>query len=101
MQAIIAVLLITIGSIGYSAVQLETQFDLTDFLSDEMETMQTRNSMYDSYESSTWKEVNILIINSTGDGIIQDDSKFLTGLWILDREISTTRVVVELSLIHI
>ncbi|RAH10745.1 MAG: hypothetical protein CMA23_003235 [Methanobacteriota archaeon] len=93
-QVIIAVLLITIGSIGYSAVQLETQFDLTDFLSDEMETMETRNAMYDSYESSTWKEVNILIVNSTGDGVIQDDTTFLTGLWILDREISTTRGVV-------
>ena len=93
-QVLVAVLLITIGSVGYSSIKLETQFDLTDFLSEEMETMQSRTAMYESYESSTWKEVSILIVNQTGTGIIVDDSQFLDGLWILDMQIQSTRGVV-------
>ena len=93
-QVLVAVLLITIGSVGYSSIKLETQFDLTDFLSEEMDTMQSRTAMYESYESSTWKEVSILIVNQTGTGIIVDDSQFLDGLWILDMQIQSTRGVV-------
>ena len=93
-QVLVAVLLITIGSIGYSSIKLETQFDLTDFLSEDMDTMQSRTAMYDSYESSTWKEVSILIVNGSGTGIILDNSQFLDGLWILDMQIQSTRGVV-------
>ena len=93
-QVLVAVLLITIGSIGYSSIKLETQFDLTDFLSEEMNSMQSRSAMYDSYESSTWKEVSILLVNESGSGIIQDDTQFLNGLWILDLQIQSTRGVV-------
>ena len=93
-QVLVAVLLITIGSIGYSSIKLETQFDLTDFLSDEMDSMQSRTAMYDSYESSTWKEVSILLVNESGTGIIPDDTQFLNGLWILDLQIQSTRGVV-------
>ena len=93
-QVIVAVLLITIGSIGYSSIKLETQFDLTDFLSSDMDSMQSRSAMYDSYESSTWKEVSILLVNDSGTGIIPDDSDFLAGLWILDLQIQSTRGVV-------
>ena len=59
-----------------------------------MDTMQSRTAMYESYESSTWKEVSILIVNQTGTGIIVDDSEFLDGLWILDMQIQSTRGVV-------
>ncbi|MEC8722047.1 MAG: MMPL family transporter [Candidatus Thermoplasmatota archaeon] len=93
-QVLVAVLLITIGSVGYSSIKLETQFDLTDFLSEEMDTMQSRTAMYESYESSTWKEVSILIVNQTGTDKIVDDSEFLDGLWILDMQIQSTRGVV-------
>ena len=93
-QVLVAVLLITIGSIGYSSIKLETQFDLTDFLSNDMDTMQSRTAMYDSYESSTWKEVSILLVNESSTGIIVDDSQFLDGLWILDMQIQSTRGVV-------
>ena len=89
-QVLVAVLLITIGSVGYSSIKLETQFDLSDFLSEEMDTMQSRTAMYESYESSTWKEVSILIVNQTGTGIIVDDSQFLDGLWILDMLIKSS-----------
>ena len=40
---------------------LETEFDLTDFLDDEMEIMEVREDLDTSYESAGWKVVYVLM----------------------------------------
>ena len=40
---------------------LETEFDLTDFLDEEMEIMQVRDELDHSYESAGWKVVYVLM----------------------------------------
>ena len=97
---LVVVILMTVGSIMVAAVRLETEFSLSDFLSEDMEVMQVRQDLYDSYESAAWKPVTILVEPSQGSHSIIDDEQFLTGLWLLDKQIgSTTGVVLPTSVI--
>ena len=49
------VALLTIGSVIMAAAKLETEFDLTDFLDEDMDVMQGREALYDSYDAAGWK----------------------------------------------
>ncbi len=97
---LVVVILLTVGSIMMAAVRLETEFSLSDFLSDDMEVMEVRDELYDSYESAAWKPIDILIEPTPGSSVITDDETFLTGLWLLDNRIASTHgVVVPTSVI--
>ena len=56
------VAIITTGSVVVAMQGLDTSFELTDFLSeDEMEIMEVRDDLYDSYEVNALKSVYILV----------------------------------------
>ncbi|DAC14790.1 MAG TPA: hypothetical protein D7H86_02355 [Candidatus Poseidoniales archaeon] len=70
-----AILLGTIIISGASiigATGLETEFDLTDFLDEDMEIMQSRGMLEDSYESAGWKLIYVLMEPADGDSIPAD-----------------------------
>ena len=68
------VVLITTGSVVVAENGLDTSFELTDFLSeDEMEIMQVRNEIYDSYEIDALKSVSILIEPSNDELSFNDE----------------------------
>ena len=71
------VTLLTVGSVIFAAANLETEFDLSDFLDDEMDVMEGRDHLYDSYEAAGWKPIYILIEPSEGMTSISDDQYFL------------------------
>ncbi len=88
------VALLTVGSIIFAAARLETEFDLTDFLDDEMDVMQGRDKLYESYDAAGWKPVYILMEPESGSESIPDDGDFLRGLSVLDKQLATTQGVV-------
>ena len=64
------VAMITMGSVIVAIRELDTSFELTDFLSEEgMDIMEVRNEMYDSYEAAAWKSV-ILLVEPEDGGIL-------------------------------
>ena len=59
---LLSVAIITAGSIIVAQQGLDTSFELSDFLSeDEMDVMQVRNDLYESYEVSAMKSVYIIV----------------------------------------
>ena len=58
---VLIVALIVSGASIIGAMGLETEFDLTDFLNDDMEIMEVREDLDSSYESAGWKVVYILM----------------------------------------
>ena len=58
---VLIVALIISGASIIGAMGLETEFDLTDFLNDDMEIMEVREDLDSSYESAGWKVVYILM----------------------------------------
>ncbi len=96
-RVLLIVAMITMGSVIVAIRELDTSFELTDFLSEEgMEIMEVRNEMYDSYEAAAWKSV-ILIVEPEegGDSISVDDRDLLRGLERLDSRISALPEVVN------
>lgn len=74
---LILVVMMTVGSVVLAAARLETEFDLSDFLDSDMEVMQTRNDIYDSYEATGWRPVYILSQPMAGESFITDDEQFI------------------------
>ena len=92
------VALLTIGSVIMAAAKLETEFDLTDFLDEDMDVMQGREALYDSYDAAGWKPIYILIEPSGAADSIPDDASFLVAHQLLDNWLeSTTGVVAPYS----
>ena len=75
--ALILVVMLTVGSVVLAAAKLETEFDLTDFLDDEMEVMDVRTDIYESYEATGWRPIYILSEPLSGESSIVDDADFL------------------------
>ena len=88
------VALLTIGSVIMAAAKLETEFDLTDFLDDDMDVMEGRGALYESYDAAGWKPIYILIEPSEGSDSIPDDTLFLTAHQLLDNWLESTNGVV-------
>ena len=66
-RVLLVVALITMGSVIVAIRELDTSFELTDFLSEDgVEIIEVRNDMYDSYEAAAWKSVIILIEPASG-----------------------------------
>ncbi|MBO57414.1 MAG: hypothetical protein CMA77_00225 [Euryarchaeota archaeon] len=75
--SLILVVMLTVGSVVLAAAKLETEFDLTDFLDDEMEVMEVRTEIYQSYEATGWRPIYILSEPLDGGSSIIDDDDFI------------------------
>ena len=92
----LAVAAVTTGSVSIAVMELDTSFELTDFLSeDEMEVMQVRQDIYDSYDAAAWKTVDIFIEPPVGDDSITGESDLLRAMDFLDTRISGIPEVVN------
>ena len=88
------VALLTVASVIVAAARLETEFDLTDFLDEDMDVMQGRDKLYDAYDATSWKPVYILLEPLEGASSIPDDALFLDSLGRLDTWLASTSGVV-------
>ena len=91
---LLAVASLTLSSVLVSVGQLDTKFELTDFLGEEMEVIEVRNSMYDSYEVEALKSVDILIEPSSGMDALTGERDLLKELERLDNRLAWTTNVV-------
>ena len=91
---LLAVTGLTLSSVLVSVGQLDTKFELTDFLGEEMEVIEVRNSMYDSYEVEALKSVDILIEPSSGMDALTGERDLLKELERLDNRLAWTTNVV-------
>jgi predicted RND superfamily exporter protein len=92
------VALVTVGAIIVAATNLETEFNLTHFLDEDMEVMQARDQLYESYEAAAWKPVYILVEPASGYTNIEDTAYFLESLRLMDSSIENMELVVSPSL---
>ena len=98
-RVLLVVAMITMGSAIVAIRELDTSFELTDFLSEEgMEIMEVRNDIYDSYDAAAWKSVILLIEPEQGeDSLSGEERDLLRGLERLDSRISALPEVVNPS----
>ena len=76
----------TTASVSIVVMELDTSFELTDFLSeDEMEVMEVRQDIYESYDAAL-EIVDIIIEPLEGEDHISGESDLLRALisWILE-----------------
>ncbi len=92
--ALIIVVLLTVGSVVAAAAELETEFDLSDFLSEDMEVMQVREDMFASYEATGWRPVYVLSEPLPGESHISDDEQFLDAITQMEGRFSLSPNVV-------
>ena len=91
---LLAVAGLTLSSVVVSVGQLDTKFELTDFLGEEMEVIEVRNSMYDSYDVEALKSVDILIEPSPGMEALTGERDLVKELNRLDEDLVWTTNVV-------
>jgi predicted RND superfamily exporter protein len=89
----IAALIISGASI-IGAIGLETEFDLTDFLDEDMEIMSVRDNLDTSYESAGWKVVYVLMEPTEGSEEINSDFKLLNEMRGLHGDLANNHDVV-------
>ena len=89
---IVALIISGVSIIG--AMGLETEFDLTDFLDEEMEIMQVRDELDQSYESAGWKVVYILMEPSSSNEEIDNDLILLNEMRGLHNDLANNHDVV-------
>ncbi len=89
---IIALILSGLSIVG--ATGLETEFDLSDFLNDEMEIMEVRDQLEDNYESAGWKLVYVLMEPAEGENEIDSDTTLLNELRGFHKDLATNHDVV-------
>ena len=96
-RVLLIVAMITMGSVIVAIRELDTSFELTDFLSEEgMDIMEVRNDIYDSYEAAAWKSIILLVEPEDGsNSLAGDDRDLLRGLERLDSRISALPEVVN------
>ena len=92
--AVFMIALLVTGASIIGAVGLETEFDLADFLNDDMEIMEVRADLESSYESAGWKIVYIHMEPADGNEEIDDDESLLDELRALHTDLSSKHEVV-------
>ena len=80
---VLLIALLISGASVIGALGLETEFDLADFLDDDMPIMEVREDLDSSYESAGWKLVYIHMEPVDGATEIGDDDTLLYNLRIL------------------
>ena len=91
---VLIVALIVSGVSIIGAMGLETEFDLTDFLDEEMEIMQVRDELDQSYESAGWKVVYVLMEPSASNQEIDNDFILLNEMRGLHNDLANNHDVV-------
>ena len=89
---IVALIISGVSIIG--AMGLETEFDLTDFLDEEMEIMQVRDELDQSYESAGWKVVYVLMEPYKSSEEIDNDLILLNEMRGLHNDLANNHDVV-------
>lgn len=93
----VGVLLVTVLISGlsiYGAFSLETDFDLADFVDQDMEIMTVRDALDESYESAGWKVIHILMEPAAGESAIPGDEDLLSELRNLHSDLQSNNDVV-------
>ena len=91
---VLIVALIVSGASIIGAMGLETEFDLTDFLDDDMEIMEVREELDSSYESAGWKVVYILMEPANSAEEIDSDFTLLNEMRGLHYDLANNHDVV-------
>jgi len=91
---LIMVAALTASSVVVSLGQLDTNFELTDFLSDDMDAIEVRNSMYEAYEVESLKSVDIIVEPAYGEDALYEEHYLLKELERLDGALAYTNNVV-------
>ena len=82
---LLSVAIITAGSVVVAMQGLDTSFELTDFLSeDEMEIMEIREDLYESYEVNALKSVYILVEPGAGESSFDSEEVLIEALGDLE-----------------
>ena len=82
---LLTVAIITAGSVVVAMQGLDTSFELTDFLSeDEMEIMEIREDLYQSYEVNALKSVYILVEPGVGEASFDSEEGLIEALGDLE-----------------
>ena len=79
----VGVILVTVlisGLAVYGAASLETDFDLADFVNEDMAIMGVRDDLTTSYESAGWKVIHLLMEPTEGEEAIPGDLDLLSEL---------------------
>jgi len=79
----VGVILVTVlisGLAVYGAASLETDFDLADFVNEDMAIMGVRDDLTTSYESAGWKVIHLLMEPAEGEEAIPGDLDLLSEL---------------------
>jgi predicted RND superfamily exporter protein len=93
----VAVLLVTIlisAASMFGAASLETDFDLGDFVDQEMEIMTVRDDLNTNYDSAGWKLVYILLEPVEGESTIPGDALLLEQVQGLHADLTSNHDVV-------
>ena len=93
----LGVILVTIlisGLSVYGAASLETDFDLGDFVNEDLEIMTVRDDLASSYESAGWKVIYVLMEPAEGSETIPGDDYLLTELRNLHSDLQSNNDVV-------
>ena len=78
---LLTVAVITAGSVVVTMQGLDTSFELADFLSDEeMDVMQVRNDLYESYDVKALKSVYIIVEPAEGADSFQSEERLIDAL---------------------
>ena len=92
-MVLLAAILIS-GVSLFGALSLETDFDLADFVDEEMEIMSVRDEMDKGYDSAGWKLIYILFEPAESTSSIPGDSLMLNELRGLHIDLETNHYVV-------
>lgn len=93
----VGVLLVTIlvsGLAVYGAASLETDFDLADFVNEDLPIMTVRDDLATSYQSAGWKVVYVLMEPADGQVFIPGDHVLLTELNYFHSDLESNNDVV-------
>ena len=94
-QAIVFIIaLIISGASIFGAMGLETEFDLTDFLDEDMEIMEVRQDLDSSYESAGWKLVYVLMEPDNSMSEIDSDFILLNEMRGLHNDLANNHDIV-------
>lgn len=95
--AILIVALLTAGSFA-AVTQIDREFDLTDFLADDVPVMVARAHIQDDIEASGWKLVYLMIEAPEGQDVVRDDATLVDAMQQLDDQLHLMRSVVRPTL---
>ena len=77
---VILVSVLISGLAVYGAASLETDFDLADFVNEDLEIMEVRDELNSGYESAGWKVIHVLMEPIDDQSSIPADSDLLTDM---------------------